>query len=132
MKKSVLFLGAALVLATVTPVLAHHSVIAYFDMKKDLVLKGEVDEWMFKAPHAVLKFVIKNDQGQAELWRAETLPSNLLFRKGWRFNTLKRGDPITVYGHPSLDASRHAMVLSKIVLGDGRELDPMKDVKASE
>lgn len=132
MKKSVLLAGIALVLGSVTPVLAHHSVVAYFDMKKDLALKGEVDEWMFKAPHAVLKFVVKNDQGQLELWRAETLPSNLLFRKGWRFNTLKRGDPVTVYGHPSLDSARHAMVLSKIVLGDGTELNPMKDVKASD
>jgi Family of unknown function (DUF6152) len=118
-------------LGMATPVVAHHSVVAYFDMKQDLALKGEVDEWVFKAPHAVLKFVVKNDQGEAELWRAETLPSNLLFRKGWRFNTLKPGDPVTVYGHPSLDPSRHAMVLSKIVLGDGQELNPMTALKAS-
>ncbi len=132
MKRSVFFAALALVLGGVTPVVAHHSVTAYFDMKKDVALKGEVDEWVFKAPHAVLKFVVKNDQGQLELWRAETLPSNLLFRKGWRFNTLKRGDPVTVYGHPSIDASRHAMALSKIVLGNGEELNPMKDIKARE
>jgi hypothetical protein len=130
MKRTVFFAALALVLGAVTPVVAHHSVIAYFDIKKDVVLKGEVDEWVFKAPHAVLKFVVKNDQGQLELWRAETLPSNLLFRKGWRFNTLKRGDPVTVYGHPSIDVSRHAMALTKIVLGNGEELDPMKPIQA--
>jgi len=131
MKKSVL-IAVMMALGVVTPVLAHHSVVAYFDMKQDLALKGEVDEWVFRAPHAVLKFVVKNDKGEAELWRAETLPSNLLFRKGWRFNTLKKGDPVTVYGHPSLDPARHAMVLSKVVLGDGQELNPMKDLKKSD
>ena len=131
MKKPVLILAAVTILGTVTPVVAHHSVVAYFDMKRDLSLKGEVDEWVFRAPHAVLKFVVKNDKGEPELWRAETLPSNLLFRKGWRFNTLKKGDPVTVYGHPSLDDARHAMVLSKIVLGDGTELDPTKALKAT-
>ncbi|HKJ72691.1 MAG TPA: DUF6152 family protein [Alphaproteobacteria bacterium] len=128
MKKSVMFLAASIAVGAITPVVAHHSVVAYFDMKQDLVLKGEVDEWVFRAPHAVLKFVVKDDKGQLQLWRAETLPSNLLFRKGWRFNTLKKGDPVTVYGHPSLDTHRHAMVLSKVVLSDGRELNPMKKV----
>ncbi len=131
MKKFVLIAAAAALFGSVTPVVAHHSVVAYFDMKNNLALKGEVDEWVFRAPHAVLKFVVKNDKGELELWRAETLPSNLLFRKGWRFNTLKKGDPITVYGHPSINSTRHAMVLSKIVLHDGTELDPMKDVKAA-
>lgn len=132
MKKTAWLATLALTLGVVTPVVAHHSVVAYFDMKQDVALKGEVDEWVFKAPHAVLKFIVKNDKGETELWRAETLPSNLLFRKGWRFNTLKRGDPVTVYGHPSLDPERHAIVLSKVVLGDGQELNPMVDLKSKE
>lgn len=132
MKRSAWLTAMALTFGVVTPVVAHHSVVAYFDMKQDLALKGEVDEWVFRAPHAVLKFVVKNDKGETELWRAETLPSNLLFRKGWRFNTLKPGDPVTVYGHPSLDPSRHAMVLSKVVLGDGTELNPMENLKAAD
>ena len=132
MKRSILLTSVMLAVGVVPPVVAHHSVVAYFDMKQDLVLKGEVDEWVFRAPHAVLKFVVENDKGEIELWRAETLPSNLLFRKGWRFNTLEKGDPVTVYGHPSLDPERHAMALSKIVLGDGQELDPTVELKTKD
>lgn len=106
------------------PAAAHHSGAVYFDMNSQITVEGVVDEFVFKAPHAVLKFIVVNDQGEQELWRAETLPANLLFRRGWRFNMFEKGEKIKVTGNPAKEADRHALEVQEIVAGDGTVYKP--------
>jgi hypothetical protein len=108
------------------PASAHHSAAAYFDLNSQITVEGVVDEFVFKAPHAVLKFIVVNDQGEQELWRAETLPANLLFRKGWRFNMFEKGEKIKVTGHPAKEVDRHSVDVQEIVAGDGTVYNPFK------
>lgn len=114
--------GALVVLPQVAQ--AHHSTAAYFDVNSEITVEGVVDEFVFKAPHAVLKFIVTNEDGEDELWRAETLPAALLFRKGWRFNMFEEGEKITVTGNPSKDPDRHAIEVGAIVKSDGSVYKP--------
>lgn len=106
------------------PAVAHHSTAAYFDVNSQVTVEGVVEEFVFKAPHAVLKFMVTNKDGQEELWRGETLPATLLFRKGWRFNMFTVGERITVTGMPAKDPDRHALEVQKIVTEDGKVYSP--------
>lgn len=103
---------------------AHHSTAAYFDVNSEITVEGVVDEFVFKAPHAVLKFIVTNENGEDELWRAETLPAALLFRNGWRFNMFEKGETVTVTGNPSKDPDRHAVEVGVIVKEDGSAHTP--------
>jgi hypothetical protein len=110
--------------AVVGPAVAHHSGAVYFDMNSQITVEGVVDEFVFKAPHAVLKFIVVNKDGEQELWRAETLPANLLFRRGWRFNMFEKGEKIKVTGNPAKEADRHALELQAVVADDGTVYKP--------
>ena len=116
--------AAALMISFAAPAFAHHSAAAYFDLKQEITVTGTVDEFIFRAPHAVLRFKVKNDDGTEELWRAETLPANLLFHHGWRYNMFKVGEEVTITGNPARDRDIKAMELRKIVTGDGRVITP--------
>ena len=119
-------MALGLVALTASPAAAHHSTAAYFDVNSQITVEGTVEEFVFKAPHAVLKFMVTNKDGQEELWRGETLPATLLFRKGWRFNMFQVGERITVTGMPSKDPERHALEVQKIVTEDGTVYSPFK------
>jgi hypothetical protein len=47
----------------------------------------------------------------------------MLSRKGWRKDTVKSGDEITLVGRPSKDG-KPSMLLTKAVLANGQELSP--------
>lgn len=113
-----------LAFAAAAPASAHHAAAPYFDLDSEITVEGVVDEFVFKAPHAVLKFIVVNENGEEELWRAQTLPANLLFRRGWRYNMFSKGEKITVTGHPSKDPERHAVELQRLVTEDGTVHDP--------
>lgn len=81
MTKVVLFgiLGilSCLLLSSV-PVLAHHGTGVSYDMRKVVVLKGTVKEFVFQNPHSQLYFNVKDDKGNLITWAAEMRnPRNL-------------------------------------------------------
>lgn len=124
MWKTVLAAAAALVIAGAVPVMAHHSAAAYFNLDEEITVEGQVEKFVFKAPHAVLRFVVTNENGEEELWRAQTLPSNLLYHRGWRYNMFEPGETITVTGSPAKDPEVNALELRKIVRENGEVITP--------
>lgn len=112
--------AAALTAVLSVPAAAHHSTAAYFNVDEEITVSGRVEELVFRAPHAVLRFIVTNEDGEEELWRAETLPSNLLYHRGWRYNMFDTGEEVTVTGNPSRDPELNAMELRRVVTGDGR------------
>jgi len=115
---------AALTITLAAPAMAHHSAAAYFDLDKEITVKGKVEKFVFKAPHAVLRFVVTNEDGEEELWRAQTLPSNLLYHRGWRYNMFEPGETVTITGSPSKDPEVNALELRKIVRENGEVVTP--------
>lgn len=124
MPKTLLTAAMALAAVLAAPLGAHHSSAAYFLLDKEITVTGTVDELVFKAPHAVLRIKVTDDDGNEVLWRAETLPSNLLYHRGWRYNMFTPGETVTITGNPSRDPDIHALELRRLVTADGRVITP--------
>ena len=91
-------LGLALA-ATTSPAAAHHS-FSMFDQTKDVTLKGVVKEFQWTNPHAWLQVKIVNTAGADEEWGVEMISPSVLARTGWKRNSLKPGDEVTVTINP--------------------------------
>jgi hypothetical protein len=89
------FLATALLLASVTPVIAHHGNAAY-DETKEVTLKGTVTEFEWANPHAQIYFDVKDAKGNVVHWGCETLSPGKLVRAGWTKDAVKPGDHITI------------------------------------
>jgi hypothetical protein len=105
------------------PIYPHHGTAAY-DMAKSLTLKGVVTSYEFVNPHAEIRVAVTDENGRTVNWLAETNNPNRLARRGWNRNLLKTGDVITIVGNPVKSGAPN-LRLTKVVLADGRELDPL-------
>ena len=72
-------------------------------------------------PHARIYFEVTGEDGTAQSWLGEGNASLLLKRRGWKDDTLKPGDVITISGSPARDGG-HKIDWESIVLEDGTEL----------
>ena len=78
---------------------AHHSFAAEFDAEKPIKLTGIVTKVEWTNPHVWFYINVKDPStGQVTNWGAEMGPPHGLQRRGWRQNTLKIGDEVTVDG----------------------------------
>ncbi len=76
---------------------AHHSQ-AEFDFKSVVEVAGTVKELDWRSPHARLYVDAIDAQGSIVNWNFE-LPSPMtLMRRGWKRDSLKPGDKVTVKG----------------------------------
>lgn len=78
---------------------AHHSFAAEFDSKKPVKLEGIVTKVEWTNPHVWIYLNVKDDAGKVTNWGAEMGPPHGLQNSGWRRETLKIGDKITVDGY---------------------------------
>src|SRR6187397_2084692 len=90
-------LGFGLLAASV-PALAHHAVSAEFDTSKPITFTGTVKKVDWMNPHIYTHIEVKNPNGSTTVYKVEGGPPNALYRQGWRKDTLKVGDMVTVKG----------------------------------
>lgn len=104
------------------PALAHHS-FAMFDFKTTLTLEGTVKQFQWTNPHAFVVMLVPGAEGSSTQYSLETLPPSTLMRiGGWKHNSLKPGDRITVQMHPLRDG-RNGGALAALTLADGRKME---------
>jgi hypothetical protein len=77
---------------------AHHSVAAEFDPGQPVSFTGTVQKVMWMNPHIYTHVEVKSADGTVVVYRIEGGSPNALYRQGWRKDTLKVGDVVTVTG----------------------------------
>ena len=88
-------------------ILAHHSA-GMFDLTKKFESHATVKEFQWTYPHIWIQVNITNDKNIVEEWSIEGGVPSYLFRRGWRPNSFKPGDKITLRYHPMRDGGKAA------------------------
>ena len=120
MRRTALFvIGVALLSAQTLS--AHHSFAAEFDLNSPVTLTGSVTRVDWGNPHIWVFLDVKSDTGTLSNWGVEGGAPNALFRNGWRKDSLKVGDTVTVEGFKSKDGLPRANA-NRVTLPDGRRV----------
>jgi len=105
--KRVLFVVGVSLLLMPSAVLAHHSLQAQFDTTKTITLTGEVNRIDWRNPHMHL-YLDVNHAGRNVTWEVEMGPPHLQIASGWKIDTYRRGDRVSVDAYPARDGSNVA------------------------
>lgn len=118
LSKSVLsMMAAALFGGLALPGYAHHSA-AIFDLDREVALEGTVAKFQFTNPHVWLYVNVQEEDGNLAEWRIEHVSPNMLKRKGWKRNTFKPGDKVSIKAYPTKDGQTKGAFI-RAVLPDG-------------
>src|ERR1700688_2527858 len=116
------FAAAALgVVCVSAPLLAHHSFAAQYDDKKTVTLKGIVTKFDWANPHVFFFTDVTDAGGKITNWAVEWDSRIELKRAGWKQDSLKVGDAVTVEGNPSKDGSKQVSGKT-VTLANGKKL----------
>jgi hypothetical protein len=102
------------------PLFAHHGGAA-FDVGKKVTLKGTVKEWVYSNPHCLLMLEVTGEDAQVVQWIAEGQAPNVIFPAGYRRDSFKPGDQVTITVEPVKNGRPLGRIL-QAVLADGRTL----------
>jgi hypothetical protein len=116
-----LFIASALILSVAASAYAHHSPAA-FEAQKTVSLTGVIKEFRWQNPHTWIEIMVPNDKGEQVLWNVELTSPTYLVRAGWKSNTLKPGDKVTVVGRPLKSGEPGSAIFSSVTLADGTTL----------
>jgi hypothetical protein len=108
-------------LAAGSPALAHLSGAAVFDSTKKIDLTGVVTKVEWTNPHAHFYMDVKDPSGNVANWNLELASPNVLIRNGWKRNSVKPGDTVSVTGSRAKDSPYYGSA-SVITFPDGHKL----------
>ncbi len=119
--QSLSFRLAALLFVAGIPALAHHSVNAEFNMQAPVTLKGMVTKLDWMNPHSWIYVDAKDDSGSVTKWQCETGAPVELVRRGWRKDSLKEGQEVTITGFRAKDGT-NTCTARGVVLPNGTQV----------
>ena len=123
MKRALLALAVTLGLLVATvPARAHHSFAAQYDRNKPVTLTGSVTRLEWMNPHVYFYMDVKDPAGNVTHWAIEGGAPNTLYRAGWRKDSLKIGEVVTVEGFLARDGSNLANLSTVTVVAGGRRI----------
>ena len=73
-------------------------------------------------PHIYTHVEVKNPDGTTTVYKVEGGPPNSLFRQGWRKDTLKEGDTVTVSGIRAKSPTSMNIGVATITTSDGKRV----------
>jgi Family of unknown function (DUF6152) len=120
-RRTLVILAGALSVLAAAPAFAHHSFAAEYDRAKPVTLTGSVTKVDWMNPHMYFYIDVKDSNGTVTNWALENGNLSGLMRRGWRKDSLKIGDVVTVEGFLAKDGSHLANARS-VKLSDGRKM----------
>jgi Family of unknown function (DUF6152) len=114
---------AAAALGASVPAFAHHSFPAEYDAAKPVTLTGKVTRVEWTNPHIFI-YIDVPDEKTSEVvnWALELGGPNSLMRLGWKRDSLKTGDLVTVEGSLARDGSHLANAQSIVMVSTGKRM----------
>jgi Family of unknown function (DUF6152) len=106
------------------PLLAHHEILAKFDDKKPVTLKGTVTKLDWANPHAHIFMNVQNGPTLVN-WAVELESPVDLGRGGWGRDSVKPGDAITVQGISARNGSRQVWANSVVMTNNNKKMFDM-------
>ena len=104
------------------PVLAHHAVSAEFDRNKPISFTGTVKKVEWMNPHIYTHIEAKDASGKTVVYEVEGGAPNALFRNGWRPETLKAGETVSVTGNRAKSDASMRVGNATITKADGTKV----------
>jgi hypothetical protein len=104
-----------------TATLAHHST-AEFDYTKQITIKGTVKEVQWTNPHSYIQLLADGDGGERTQWSVEIGSPTLNINMGWRKNSVKVGDVVTMNLSPARNGKPYG-TLRVLTFADGQTLE---------
>lgn len=112
----------AAAVAASRPALAHHSFAAEFDETKPVKLTGTVTKVEWANPHIWFFMDVKNQDGSVSNWGFEMGGTGQLVRAGWKRDSMKIGDVVTVEARRARDGSNRANAQTVVLNNTGQRL----------
>lgn len=109
----------AAAIVVVPPALAHHS-YAMFDKNKKITIKGVVSKIEWTNPHVSVFVKTIDSKGKTVTYWLECSSPNELKRWGWKINSVKQGEKVTVELF-ALKDGRAGGLLYKLTGPDGKQ-----------
>lgn len=106
---------------TILAFVLHHAFTAEYDSTKLMQFSGTVTKVEWTNPHARFYLDVKDARGAVTNWNFELGSPILLRRLGWRQDSLKIGEQVSVEGYLAKDGSKMANA-RKLTLADGRSV----------
>jgi hypothetical protein len=119
--KASVFVALLGLTAAGAPLRAHHSFAAEYDANKPITITGTVTKLEWMNPHARFYVDVKEGDGNLTHWNFELGAIPVLLKQGWRRDSLKPGDQVTVEASRAKDGSTTANARS-VKLPDGRRV----------
>ena len=109
-------------LVSAAPALGHHSFAAEFDAKQPLKMTGTVTKLEWTNPHVWFYVDVTDQTGKVTNWALEMGGTTGLLRAGWRRDSMKIGDEITVQGFRARNGKPVGNATSVVLTSTGQRL----------
>ena len=113
MKRTLATVLVAAVAAGV-PGYAHHSFAAEYNESQTVTVEGDLVEFEFRSPHAWVRVMAKDGNGEMQQFGAEWFSAQRLRQQEITAETLKPGDHVIIVGNPGRNPDDHRLRMVRL------------------